>query len=95
MGNGGILKSTKYCDLLVQGLIFENDMGYALEKIRVKSTGNEEIRFTYYKMVEGNKIRFVPRPLDLSEEDLLKLFKEAKDKKVFSNHFLNELRKLV
>lgn len=90
---GKPLKVTDYC-VLWERVIKDNghDEMYAIEKIEVKSTGNEEIRFAYYKKTDDDKIRFIPRPLDLSESALLELFKQKEIKKVFSTSFLIGLR---
>ncbi|RAV19471.1 hypothetical protein [Paenibacillus contaminans] len=93
---GKPIKVTDYCVLWKQ-VINDNEHGerYAIEKIEVKSTGNEEIRFTYYKKSDDGKFRFVPRPLDLSESALLELFKKEGITEVFSANFLNELRDVL
>lgn len=90
-----ILKSTKYCDLLGQGRVEDGDAISALERIRVKSSGNDEIRFAYYKKTENGKDRMIPRPLDLSEEELLTLFEDAIENNVFSPYFLKKLKEMI
>ncbi|OME46856.1 hypothetical protein BSK59_28860 [Paenibacillus odorifer] len=95
MGNKEILKSTKYCDLLGQGRVDNGDAISALERIRVKSSGNDEIRFAYYKKTENGNDRMIPRPLDLSEDELLTLFEDAIDKNVFSPYFLKKLEEII
>ena len=63
----------------------DND-GCRIERLRIKSTGEEEIRFSWWK--EG---RMMMRPLDLPESQLLDLFREAIAKGVFKTEFLRDL----
>ncbi|MEI7028413.1 hypothetical protein [Paenibacillus sp. y28] len=88
-------KVTKYCELLEQAFIDEGQQRFAIERIKVRSTENEEIRFTYYKKSEDGKLHFVPRPLDLDESSLLELFKKPGITGVFSISFLNDLRDVL
>lgn len=88
-------KITKYCELLERAFIDEGQQRFAIERIKVRSTGNEEIRFTYYKKSEDGQIRFVPRSLDLNESSLLELFKQEDIKKVFNTSFLSDLRDVL
>lgn len=60
--------------------------GHCIEKIYVKAQNQEEIRFSWWK---GGK--FAPRPLDLPEDELLRLFDLSIKNGVFSNNFLNAL----
>jgi hypothetical protein len=53
-----------------------------IEKLHIKESGEKEIRFSWWK--DG---KMVPRPLDLSEDDLIALFKDAFDKGVFTDTF--------
>ena len=44
------IKETKYCSLILQSRIADEDYTYALEKIIVKPQGNRgELRFSVYK----------------------------------------------
>ena len=44
------IKETKYCSLISQSIIADEEYTYALEKIIVKPQGNrEELRFSVYK----------------------------------------------
>ena len=49
-----------------------------IEKLLIKETGEEEIRFSWWK--DG---KLAIRPLDLSEHDLITLFSDALAKGVF------------
>jgi hypothetical protein len=61
-----------------------------IEKLHIKETEEEEIRFSWWK--NGN---MVPRPLDLSEGDLIALFKDALSKDVFTPIFRLKLRSIL
>ena len=61
-----------------------------IERIHVKEHGWDEIRFSWWP--EG---RMANRPLDLPENELLPLMREAIKKGVFSNEFLGNLRALL
>jgi hypothetical protein len=89
---GQPINSTKYCDLLAQGITQEGDDISAVERIFVKSLNREEIRFAWYKEKNGTK-QFRLRPLDLPEEELLELLKAGVDKGVFSKGFIESLKK--
>lgn len=57
-----------------------------IERLYVKETNEEEIRFSWWK--NG---KMMMRPLDLSEKDLLQLLKEAIKKDVFTSEFQSEV----
>ncbi len=61
-----------------------------IERIHVKSLAQDEIRFSWWP-----RGRMKPRPLDLTEQELLPLMKEAITAGVFSDFFLGELRALL
>jgi hypothetical protein len=62
-----------------------------IERLFVKEPGHEEIRFSWWTK-NGTMAR---RPLDLPEEDLIKLFQDALSKGVFTENFRSQLRALV
>jgi hypothetical protein len=64
--------------------------GERIERIFVKESGEEEIRFSWWK--DG---RFAPRPLDLPERDLLDLMRQAMANGVFTDDFLDGLRDAI
>jgi hypothetical protein len=65
--------------------------GLRIERLRVFETGQEEIRFSWWK--DG---RFVPRPLDLSEDELLDLMRQAiLERRVFTPSFLDGLQRIL
>lgn len=61
-----------------------------IEKLLIKETGEEEIRFSWWK---AGKLAI--RPLDLSEEDLVRLFSDAIAKEVFSDDFKSKLKSML
>jgi hypothetical protein len=92
-------KETKYCVYLKQALCKGQEYSYAIERIFVKGKEQEEIRFTFYKAtkdIHGKEFdKLVPRPLDVTEEELLELFKKATSDRVFSNAFLKNLKSIL
>ncbi|MDB0440331.1 hypothetical protein C4R89_12390 [Clostridioides difficile] len=90
-----LIKETRYCKVLRQAKIRENNIAYGIEKIFVKELNQEEIRFVYFKDTFRQEEQLVPRPLDLPEEDLLKLMDVAISQNVFSKEFLNNLKEIV
>ncbi len=88
-------KETKYCIVLKQAKIRNGNVGYGIEKIFVKSLNQEEIRFAYFKDTFRKKQQLIIRPLDLTEDDLIKLIKESIKKNVFSNEFISNLRGIL
>lgn len=60
------------------------------EKLFIKNCQQEELRFSWW--VNG---QFRVRPVDLPGKEWIKLFAKAKEEGVFSDWFLDELKKLV
>ena len=87
------LTETDYCKQLCQPGRIEwpntQEEG-RIERIYVKSLEHEEIRFSWWK--EG---RFMTRPLDLPEADLLTMFQDAIDKGVFTEKFRKQLKEML
>ena len=81
------MRDTDYARELARGT-FEDAR---IERLYVKEADEEQIRFSYWKV--GKK--FVPRPLDLTEEDLLKLFADAIKENVFIHSFKSDLAELL
>ncbi|MCL6663403.1 hypothetical protein [Paenibacillus amylolyticus] len=90
-----MIKSTPYCNLITEG---RNTMDLedkaAIQKIFVKSKSRHEIRFAWYKKKNGN-YHFQPRPLDLTESDLLSVFASALKNDVFSPEFIRDLKNML
>ncbi|MFD4706993.1 hypothetical protein ACFWM3_19295 [Gottfriedia sp. NPDC058432] len=90
-----VLKSTEYCDLLKQGRLVDGETISTIERINVKATGEDEIRFSYYKFNKNGNERLILRPLDISENELLMLFADSVNEKVFSPDFQRKLKAIL
>ena len=87
-----IIKSTRYCNLLKQAILKDEEYTYSIERIFVKAKRREEIRFAVYKdTVRGDDI-YVPRSLDVTELELMELIRKSIKGKVFSNEFIEMLK---
>jgi len=65
--------------------------GARIELLQIVGISEPEIRFSWWK--DG---KFVPRPLDLSEDDLLKLMRQAiLERAVFTPKFLHGLQEIL
>ena len=64
----------------------QDAQGQTIERIHVKEWDRPEIRFSWWK--DG---KMMMRPLDLPEDELLSLLRDAIQKRVFSDEFLREL----
>lgn len=90
------IKETKYCTLLSQSIIADEEYTYALEKIVVKEQGNrKEIRFSVCKFNEKYGMKLLVRPLDFQEELFIELLKKAFDNNLFSKKFITKLKNLI
>lgn len=89
------LKETKYCLLLKQGKVIVEDSIFSVERIYVKVMEREEIRFGLYKENKNQIETLIPRPVDVTEEELLQLISEGKSKGVFSKKFIEELKEII
>ena len=83
---GRPMRSTPYADEIAHA----DEGGARIERLRIKATGVDEIRFSLWK--DG---RFQTRPLDLPEDELLKLMRKAIDGGVFSQGFVGGLRRML
>lgn len=90
-----IIKETKYCKVLKQAKIREGNVAYGIEKIFVKDLNQEEIRFVYFKDTYRQEEQLVPRPLDLPEDDLIKLIELSIKQNVFSKEFVGKLKVIL
>ncbi|MFB5762927.1 hypothetical protein [Paenibacillus medicaginis] len=90
-----VLKSTDYCDLLKQGRLVLGEFICTIERINVKASGEDEIRFAYYKLNKNDNERLILRPLDINENELLMLFADAVNKNVFSSDFQRKLKAIL
>jgi hypothetical protein len=85
------MRDTKYAtELKTASLSLANNEEARFERLYVKGTAEEEIRFSWW-----NEDRIIPRPLELSEEHLLQLFRIAIDKRIFADGFLSRLKSML
>lgn len=86
------MRETKYAQELCEPGIrrFPSGDEARIEKLHIKESGEEEIRFSWWK--DG---KMVARPLDLSEDDLIALFRDAVAKDVFTPAFRLALRSIL
>jgi hypothetical protein len=85
------MRDTDYATELCQpGRIQWDDTEGRIERLLVKANGQEEIRFSWWK--NGT---IATRPLDLPEDDLIALFRDAIANGVFSRQFRSDLRDLL
>mgnify|MGYP001303945304 FL=1 len=90
-----VIKSTKYCDLLRQASLIDEDYTYCIERIYVKAKKMEEIRFTLYKETLKSGNRYIPRSLDVTEIELIKLIRSSLEGNVFSSGFIKMLKEEI
>lgn len=90
-----VIKSTKYCDLLLQASLNDSEYTYCIERIYVKAKKTEEIRFSLYKDTIKSDNRYIPRSLDVTELELIELIKESIREKVFSEEFIEMLKQEI
>ena len=90
-----VIKSTKYCDLLLQARLNDSEYTYCIERIYVKAKKTEEIRFSLYKDTVKSDNRYIPRSLDVTELELIELIKESIREKVFSEEFIEMLKQEI
>ena len=90
-----VLKETRYCKVLKQAKIRENNVAYGIEKIFVKKLNQEEIRFVYFKDTVRREEQLIARPLDLPEDDLINLIELSIKQNVFSKEFLRKLKVIL
>ncbi len=80
------MRDTKYATELVTAM----DGDHRIERLLIKEKDEIEIRFSWW--VNG---QMMMRPLDLSEDDLLPLLRQAIEKGVFSEAFLTALHSML
>lgn len=92
MNNEQVIKETKYCQILAQSKVTDGEYTYSIEKVFVKGKNRPEIRFCLYKDTINQLEKYVPRSLDVTELELLELFREAIRQEVFSKELLAGLK---
>lgn len=90
-----IIKDTKYCKILNQGKLADEEYTYCIEKIFIKAKKRDEIGFSLYKDTVRSVERYVPRSLDVTEQELLELMKKSIAGEVFSKEFVKSLAEIL
>lgn len=90
-----VIKDTRYCQILSQGKLADEEYTYCIERIFIKTIKRDEIRFSLYKDTIRSQERYIPRSLDVTEQQLLELIKVAIEGAVFSKDFVKSLAELL
>lgn len=90
-----IIKETKYCKIMNQGKVGDDEYTYTIEKIYIKELKRNEIRFCVYKATRRGDETYIPRSLDVTELELIELIKESIKNKVFSEEFITMLKQEI
>ena len=83
-----VIKETKYCKIISQGKFGEGIYTYSIEKIYIKELKRNEIRFCVYKCTRRGDETYIPRSLDVTEEEFQELIVQAIRTKMFSKEFI-------
>ena len=92
---GNIIKETKYCKIISQGKVGDDEYTYTIEKIYIKELKRNEVRFCVYKATRRGDETYIPRSLDVTELELIELIKESIKNKVFSEEFITMLKQEI
>ena len=87
--NKKIIKQTKYCNILEQVKVADNEYTYTVEKIYIKSLRRKELRFCVYKCTRRGDETYIPRSLDVTEEELIV---QALRTKMFLEKFITTIK---
>lgn len=90
-----IIKETKYCKIMNQGKVGDDEYTYTIEKIYIKELKRNEVRFCVYKATRRGDETYIPRSLDVTELELIELIKESIKNKVFSEEFITMLEQEI
>lgn len=87
-----IIKKTKYCNIVEQVKIADNEYTYTIEKIFIKALKRNELRFCVYKCTRRGDETYIPRSLDVTEEEFQELIVQAIRNKMFSEKFITTIK---
>lgn len=90
-----IIKETKYCKIMNQGKLGDDEYTYTIEKIYIKDLKRNEVRFCVYKATRRGDETYILRSLDVTELELIELIKESIRNKVFSDEFITMLKQEI
>lgn len=87
-----IIKKTKYCNIVEQVKVADNEYTYTIEKIFIKALKRNELRFCVYKCTRRGDETYIPRSLDVTEEEFQELIVQAIRNKMFSGEFITTIK---
>lgn len=87
-----IIKKTKYCNIVEQVKVADNEYTYTIEKIYIKALKRNELRFCVYKCTRRGDETYIPRSLDVTEEEFQELIVQALRTKMFSEKFITTIK---
>ena len=87
-----IIKETKYCKIINQGKVGDDEYTYTIEKIYITELKRNEIRFCVYKSTRRGDETYIPRSLDVTEEEFQELIVQAIRTKMFSKEFITSIK---
>lgn len=86
---------TEYCKFYARGSFLTDKVRCSIEQIFIKDLDRREVRFGYYKKNKNGNYQLVTRPLDVTEDEFLIMFKNAIENGVFSAIFLIALKTIL
>lgn len=87
-----IIKKTKYCNIVEQVKVADNEYTYTIEKIYIKALKRNELRFCVYKCTRRGDETYIPRSLDVTEEEFQELIVQALRTRMFSEEFITTIK---
>ena len=87
-----IIKKTKYCNIVEQVKVTDNEYTYTIEKIYIKALKRNELRFCVYKCTRRGDETYIPRSLDVTEEEFQELIVQALRTRMFSEEFITTIK---
>ena len=87
-----IIKKTKYCNIVEQVKVADNEYTYTIEKIFIRALKRNELRFCVYKCTRRGDETYIPRSLDVTEEEFKELIVQAIRNKMFSEKFITTIK---
>lgn len=90
-----IIKETKYCKIINQGKVGDDEYTYTIENIYIKELKRNEVKFCVYKATRRGDESYILRSLDVTELELIVLIKESIKNRVFSEEFITMLKQEI
>lgn len=86
-------KETKYCKIIRSVTVEDGEEKFAIEKIYIKSLQRYEIRLCLYRDCRDRPNKLIPRPVDISSDQLATLILVGIKAGVLDDDFKQELIK--